>query len=373
MPVLPGILRVDATYRLGDDGRLEAELPIRKVPVRYEGNLYGRIARLVDAPAPAIAAAATRFGPLGPVVALSIPDRPGFLLTTSRRMRAMLDRIPKLHRWMATAGQAAIKGRDAVTAHAIAAYAEADPQLSAELVDWLSSDGAPLNDEDRNRLLAACDVLEELCLTALSRRIGEIVDDLAHPDRVTMVHPTPTAARRLRHGARLFSLLATKADEIGPASEVIPPDRLGSLGTELAPYFPDGNIVPAESVDGWRAAARLLAAWTRLAHHPSLLSVRQRRDLRDALAAQLQGIDAWPLPTGDTLGAYARALWALWPIFGDSAVPRACEGPACPNRLPSGAHGNQRFCQDHVREHDRRRAARNRARRSASRRRVDAT
>jgi hypothetical protein len=363
MPALPGVLRMDVTYRVGDQGRLiAADLPARRVPVRNEGALYRRVAALATAPDAVIADAATRYGPLGPVGPLAVPDRPGFVLAASRQMRTILDRIPHLRKWIATGGEAAVKGRDALTAHVVAVYAEADAEESQRLIAWLTGELPDLTPGDRARLLGACDLLEEACLTALANRINELLDDLAHPDRVTRVRPAHAARVRLHVGARLFQLLTAKVDEMGPASAFLSPQRLGGLATEFAPYLPDGNVIPADSVDGWRAAATLLARWQHLVTLRQYLTLSQRRQARDGLAAQLQQIDAWPLPTNEILGTYARALWSLWPVFAESAPLRACAWGGCSSTLPQDAHGNRRLCAEHIREADRLRAARNRAR-----------
>lgn len=77
------------------------------------------------------------------------------------------------------------------------------------------------------------------------------------------------------------------------------------------------------------------------------------------LTLRLQQVDAWPLPAGEVVGAFARALWSLWgPITGKQALRQCQWREGCARWLPADAHGNRQYCREHQKQ-----ALRDRARR----------
>jgi hypothetical protein len=208
------------------------------------------------------------------------------------------------------------------------------------------------------------DKLEHRIYAGLGRRAARINADHARGETHVRVNIQPAARHRLLSVATNWRLIMEKATESSSLNTLIPPGTLGRLATELRPYLNEGDLplYPAESVAEWRAACRELAGWVEELARPDATTPARRATLRPLLALRLQMIDAWPFPTGDLLGTFPRALWSLWqPVTGQNPE-RRCEEPECTRFLPVDAHGNLRLCEEHRREHDRRRAARNRSR-----------
>jgi hypothetical protein len=175
------------------------------------------------------------------------------------------------------------------------------------------------------------------------------------------VVPRPGTGRHLALAARVLPALVRKAEEAGSPAELIPPDSLGRFATSLQPYIRE-NILPPESVESWRAAAKELAGWVVVV---SLIPGAKPEELtraRAALTLRLQQVDAWPYPSGALVGAFGRALWSLWPRIVRERPERRCAWADCTTMLSGNAHGNRRYCDAHRREIARLRAARVRQR-----------
>jgi hypothetical protein len=152
----------------------------------------------------------------------------------------------------------------------------------------------------------------------------------------------------------------------GGLADLIPPGTLGRLATELRPYLSEGDLplYPAESVAEWRKACLELAGWVEELSRPDATDPDRRSALRALLLYRLQTIDAWPYPREELLGTFPRALWSLWKPVTGQRPQRRCASQECTRLLPDDAHGNRRLCDEHRKEADRLRAARNRRRRA---------
>jgi hypothetical protein len=42
------------------------------------------------------------------------------------------------------------------------------------------------------------------------------------------------------------------------------------------------------------------------------MSAAKLRQARELMAMRLRQVDAWPYPSGEQLGTFARALWSVW-------------------------------------------------------------
>ena len=366
MQDLRGLQRLALGYDLGDDGRLVARnLPARLVPAAGEGALYRRIAALADAPDAAIAAAASRYGPLGPVRPLAIPDRALFIWAMGEQFRKHMQDLGRLRSWLATGGQTPIAGRVAPMAHLIAAIAETDPLLSQRLLELLSQTGVPVVPEhERERLGIAFDEQEQLILHAIGKRERLLTKHAKKGDAHVRVIPAPGTGRYLGLAARYLRVLIRRAEEAGTTAALLPPESLGRFATSLQPYIED-NIVPTETVGAWRQAASELRTWVTILRATRTASPAEMSQPEALLTLRLQQVDAWPFPSGEHLGTFGRALWTVWTRLVAEAPQRRCTWPDCVTVLPIGAHGNRDYCDAHRREAARLRSARTRQRERA--------
>jgi hypothetical protein len=350
-------------YEARPDGRLmAAELRGRAVPARGEGALYRRLARLDNASDAAIAQAATRYGPLGPTGPLPVSDRPLYLWAVGEQLRRHVANLTPLRRWIATGGAAAIPGRLAATAHVLAAMAQGDPNLAQRLVDIANdSDWRPVPGRDHERLLADLDAYEQALYQAIGRRESVIADQVRDPDASIHVVPAPGTGQHIALAADALRALVTSTEAAGGPAEAIAPEALGRFATSLQPYI-DQNILPPETVAAWRIAAAELARWSVVVSLIRGATPAELAEARAKLTLRLQQVDAWPYPSGEVVGAFARALWSLWPRIVQQPPRRRCHWPSCPDLLPVDAHGTRRFCDAHRREAARLRAARVRKR-----------
>jgi hypothetical protein len=359
----PGLQRLALSYDLVDDGRLVArDPPARLVSATGEGALYRRIAALANATDAAIAAAAARYGPLGPVRPLAIPDRALFVWAMGEQVRKYMQGIGRLRLWIASGGQTPIPGRLAPSAHLLAALAETDQVLSQRLLDLFTENGPPLaSDEERERLTRAFDEQEQLMLAAIGRRERLLSEQVKKGDAHVRVSPRPGTGRYLGLAARYLRVLVAKAEEVGTTATLIPPDSIGRFATSLQPYIEE-NIVPTETVTAWRQAATELQTWSAILRATRMAKPAEISQPKALLTLRLQQIDAWPYPTGEQLGTFGRALWTVWPRLVQQSPQRRCTWPDCATMLPVGAHGNRDYCDLHRRETARLRSARRRQR-----------
>jgi hypothetical protein len=356
-----GLYRLALTYELADDGRLVAQdQPAALVPAGREGALYRHIAALADAPDTAIAAAASRYGPLGPVRPLPIPDRPLFLWSVDDRFRDYMRGIDQLHRWIATGGMTPIPGHVAASAHIVAAMAETDPVLAQRLIDLFTQDRLrELPDEERERLAQAYGVQEQVFFHAMRRRQHLLSKDFEKGDANVRVIPKPGTRPYLALAARYFQVLVAAVQELGTTTALIPPDSVGRVLTMLQPYV-EQNLVPAETATAWREAATELQDWANILRARRTAGRDRISQWKALLILRLQQVDAWPYPSGQQLGAFGRALWTVWTRLVQQPPQRCCTWPHCATRLPPGAHGNRHYCDVHRREAPRLRSARGR-------------
>src|SRR5450759_3444761 len=113
-----GFYRLALPYRLEEGGLLVAEhLPADKVPVRGEGALYRRLAKLADADAAALVVAASRYGPLGPTQSVRVADQPAYLWAVDGTVRGNVRNLKLLRAWLTHGGTTPIPGRVAPVAH----------------------------------------------------------------------------------------------------------------------------------------------------------------------------------------------------------------------------------------------------------------
>jgi hypothetical protein len=356
-----GLQRLTLSYDLADDGRLVArDLPARLVSAKGEGALYRRIAALANGTDAAIAAAAARYGPLGPVRPLSIPDRALFVWAMGEQFRQHMLGIGRLRLWVASGGQTPIPGRLAPSAHLLAAVAETDPVLSQRLLDLFTGNGPLLaSDQERERLTQAFDEQEQVMLAAIGRRERLLSKQVKKGDAHVRVSPKPGTGRYLGLTARYLRVLVAKAEEAGTTATLIPPDSLGRFATSLQPYIEE-NIVPTETVSAWRQAATELQTWTAILRATRTANPAEISQPKALLTLRLQQVDAWPYPSGEQLGTFGRALWTVWPRLVHQSPQRRCTWPDCATLLPAGAHGNRDYCDEHRREAARLRSARRR-------------
>jgi hypothetical protein len=359
------LYRQALTYDVTPDGALVPRaLPAQIVPADREAALYRHVAVLADAPNEAIAEAATRYGPLGPTGRLAIGDPAVFVVALGQAIRGHVAGGADLGRWIANGGRTPIPGHLAPTAHLLCAVAETDPVVSQRLLELFTEVGPGLkSEEERDQLLRAMEVQEQELLAAIGRREQLLSDHVKKGDAHVRVIPMPGTGRYLRLAARVLPVLIAKADEIGPPSTLIPPESLGRLATGFQPYIGE-NILPPEHVDRWRQAAAEMVAWSATVKAAGSMSAVQLSTARELLAMRLRQVDAWPYPVGEQVGTFARALWSVWQRLIGHRPPRTCTWPQCSTMLPADAHGNRRHCDQHRRERDRVRAARNRRQRT---------
>jgi hypothetical protein len=359
------IYRLALTYEPAPDGRLvPCDLPARLVTAKDEGALYRRIAALASAPDAAIAAAASRYGPLGPVRPLSIPDRALFVWAMGEQFRQYVLGIGRLRLWIRTGGQTPVPGRLAPSAHLLAAIAETDPFTSQRVLDLLTAeDPQSLSEAERERLGRAFDHQEQVIFHAIGRREGLLRKQVTKGDSNVRVVPKPGTGRYLDLASRYLRVLVRKAEEVGTTGAVIPPDSIGRFATSVQPYIQE-NIIPTETVGAWRKGATELRTWTAILRAARTASESERSQAKAVLTLRLQQVDAWPYPAGDQLGTFGRALWTVWPRLVGQQPQRRCAWEGCSTLLPTDAHGNRQHCDEHRRECDRLRAADNRRRRA---------
>ena len=362
-----GLYRLALTYRLEAGGLLVADqLTAEKVPARGEGALYRRLAALADAGDDALVAAASRYGPLGPTGPIRVQDRPAYLWAADRSLRTSVRNVRLLRAWLAHGGTTPLPGRIAPVAHALAAIAEADTDGTfARLAELIAEGDAPTQLE-RSTFDRKVDRLEHRLYAGIGRRAAAMNRDTAHGEDTVMVHVQPTARPRLASGARHWLALMGKASEFGGLAELIPPGTLGRVATEVRPYLSEGDLplYPVERLTEWRKACRELVGWADELAGLASAGPNGREALRATLVYRLQSVDAWPYPTDAILGTFPRALWSVWQPLTGARPRRACAWPDCTALLPEDAHGSRRLCDDHRREADRIRAARNRQRRA---------
>ena len=248
-----GLQRMALHYDLADDGRLVARnLPASQVSAKGEGALYRRIAILASASDEAIADAASRYGPLGPVRPLSIPDRALFMWAIGEQFRQHMLGLGRLRLWLATGGLTPIPGRLAPMAHLVAAVAETDPVLCQRLLDVFTENGPTVvPEEERDWLGRAFDAQEQVILHAIGRRERLLTKHVKKGDAHVRVIPKPGTGRYLRLASRYLRALIAKAEEVGTTATLIPPDSVGRVATSLQPYIQE-NILPTETVTAWR-------------------------------------------------------------------------------------------------------------------------
>ena len=206
------------------------------------------------------------------------------------------------------------------------------------------------------------DRLEHRMYAGISRRAALINRDHARAEHHVTVHVQPEARPRLAAAATHWRIVLDKAAEVGGLADLIPPGTLGRLATEFRPYLSEGDLplYPAESVTEWRKACGELAGWVEELSRPDATDPGRRSGLRALLLHRLQTIDAWPFPTEELLGTFPRALWSLWRPVTGTTPQRQCASPECTRLLPADARANRRLCDEHRKEADRARAARNR-------------
>jgi hypothetical protein len=357
-----GLDRLELTYELAEDGRLvPRDLPARRVPARGEGALYRQIAALADAPDTAIAAAASRYGPLGPLGLLPLTDPAAFIWAAGELLRQTVLDIDRLGPWIDARGNTAVPARLARSAHILAALAETDSALAQRLVDLFTQGRlSDLPDEEGQQLLQAYGVQHHVWLQAIARRAHLIVEHLNMADAHVRVIPKPGRGRYLALAARYLPLLVANAQELGPIAAIVPPDSLARVLTTLQPDFEE-NLVAPETVTGWRQAATELQGWATTIRAARSASPAQISEAADFLTLRLQQVYAWPYPSGQPLGAFGRALWTVWPRLLQQPPQRRCTWPDhCATLLPPRAHGNRHYCDAHRREAARTRSARRR-------------
>jgi hypothetical protein len=368
-PANAKLYRLALTYRIETGGLLAAEtLPAERVPAIREGALFRRLARLADADDAALVTAASRYGPLGPTGPIRVPDQAAYLWAADTAVRGNVRNLGLLRKWLAHGGTTPIPGRVAPVAHAVAIIAEADTDWTlGRLAQFITGADTP-TELERATFAGRIDRLEQKFYAGLSRRAALITRDHARGDSAVTVHVQPAARARLATAAAHWRTVLDKAAEFGGISELVPPGTLGRLATEFRPYLGEGDLplYPAESVADWRKACRELAGWTGELARPTAPTKEGRATLRALLVLRLRAVDAWPFPTDELLGTFGRALWSLWePVTGERP-PRPCSEVGCANLLPAGARSDRHLCDEHRREHDRERAARNRLKRRAT-------
>jgi hypothetical protein len=146
----------------------------------------------------------------------------------------------------------------------------------------------------------------------------------------------------------------------------------------------------AETVQGWLAASQEMRHWVvavdiRKRAEAGTLRMSDLDDLRSLIPVLLDGTQtgldgattpgeliellaprltarlrrhlgtsrAWPYPAHRVVGAFGRALWAIWFEFTDERPPQLCAAAGCGETFP--AHGNRRYCDAHRLIRDRRR------------------
>jgi hypothetical protein len=396
------LYRLSVTYGVAEDGTLRAVgPPTGRVRATGEGLLYRGLATLADAGDVAIAAGATRLGPLGPLgeVAASF-DAQRFGWVLGEAMTDLVDQVDEVRRSVARG----VQGRRSLAAHLLVAVAGIDPDLVTGLLAALDPN-ASLTSAERARLR---DLLwrEFLALLARYSAQGEtIVDDLARGDEVVHVTiPPGVTAERLRLATAFLETTQRAMGRDGGAGAVFGPGSLGRFATLLSPYE-DSHGSPIdvpETCTAWRSAGREMRVWresVRLLRalaagqdvapgleavlgelrtyaavdgldQTGLPSVRVqspdtlRGRTASLLTLRLQQVDAWPLPHDEVVGAFGRSLWSLWRPITDTSPPRECQWrDGCTRLLPADAHANLRYCREHQREAPRARAERNRGRR----------
>lgn len=81
--------------------------------------------------------------------------------------------------------------------------------------------------------------------------------------------------------------------------------------------------------------------------------------LANILSLRLRQVAAYPLPVGQVVGAFGRALWSLWlPITGREPARPCMWSAGCQVILPEGSHRNLHFCETHLAEAARKRSER---------------
>ncbi|MGC8635303.1 MAG: hypothetical protein ACP5VP_11730 [Candidatus Limnocylindrales bacterium] len=407
--------RVQVAYRLAADGVLVPVAPPQvRVPVSGEAPLYRRLAGLVEADDATVCAAASRYGPLGPIgelATLGDERKLGWFLTEGIALVAT--ELDELDRWIAAGGgiSVAIPGRLSRTAYLLAAFAQVDPSLVARLLEALTPGSA--------RSAAERAELRELLWREWLRVLpwytaqGDAIEaDRARGDALVRVSAPPgTTVERLRSARRLLQeTFRSMADHGGPGS-TLEPGTLGGL-TALINAYPGLDATPLylpETVSAWRMASAELALWQEAVHclrrlgrdsgaasrlDPLLNQLTStltqlaafagvsrgvaeglvppardsvRAEAASLLTLRLQQVGAWPRPADEVVGAFARALWSLWlPLTGRQPQRRCAWPSGCAVLLPADAHGNRRYCEAHRRQAQRDRAARNRQRRRSA-------
>jgi hypothetical protein len=393
--------RFAVAYALDPAGELAPVAPPdRELPATGEAVLYAHLARLVDVTDDEIVAAATRYGPLGPLRAVRVADPARYIYLLNRAILNERHHLDELHRWVASGSVIRIPARLAPLALLIVAFAEADPATSAELGE-LMDDPAPVIARSEPEQLWARLMRHHFQVAArVDIKPARARRWISKPDALVFVRVSLGRAVQLRPAARLVRSLLASFERDGGLAAIVEPAALGRFAVEVAPYHvaPFFGLSETETLAHWRAAAAELSHWRRAVHDlrtlrtsptrtrvtPPLEVLRAYAGIRVAgaspaefdderalagelsalLALRLQEIGAWPFPLGDILGTFGRALWSLWQPITTTAPPRRCTwSEGCTSTLPANAHGSRRYCDAHRTMAARDRAARNRARR----------
>ena len=394
------LYRLAVTYGVTEDGALRAVgPPTGRVRATGEGLLCRMLATLADADDVAIAAGATRLGPLGPLGEASFDER-RFGWALGEAMTDFMGQVDEVRRSVARV----VPGRLSSAAHLLVAIAGIDPDLMTDLLAALDP-YASLTSAERTRLR---DLLwrEFLALLARYSTQGEtIADDLARGDETVHVTIPPGAtAERLRLARVFLETTQAAMGRDGGAGAVFGPGSLGRFATLLSPYEGShGSLIDVpETCAAWRSAGREMRVWRECVRLLRALAAGQevasgleavlgelrtyaaidgldqaglpparvqsldtlRGRAASLLTLRLQQVDAWPLPHDEVVGAFGRSLWSLWRPITERRPPRQCQWrDGCTRLLPADAHANLRYCREHQREARRARAERNRGRR----------
>jgi hypothetical protein len=229
-------------------------------------------------------------------------------------------------------------------------------------------------------------------------------DNPAEGDRPVYVRVAAgTTAAQLRLARRVLRATWRAIAHDGGLGAVLEPGNLGSFAT-LTGQFPIRGqtlLTAPETVADWRNAGIEMAEWQEAVRMvrasagghavdslrwPTLTNLRRfagisearaagavalaggpghlNEDLAPLLTLRLQQVDAWPLPEGEVVGTFGRALWSLWsPITAREPIRRCQWRNGCSRLMAEGSHGNRRYCEEHRKEASRMRARRNRSQR----------
>jgi hypothetical protein len=396
------LYRQSVAYKIDSNGELvPVAPPTAEIPARGEARLYRQLAGLASATDAEIAAAATRFGPLGPLRPITLSDPARYLYFLDWAIRNERRHFKDLRRWLASGSVLPIPARLAPLATLIVAFADADPDVSALLAEVFEAlaEGGPVGARSAGPELVAR-------LMGYQFRLSTNVDIppptanewISQPDALVPVRVAPGSAAQLPVAANLVLSVLEMIERDGGVSALLDPSELGRFAAEVAPYHAARifRLAPPETLDTWRLAARELADWTSAVRDLRILRAAPTRrrvsppisalrayggvgeaevaeeidderalsaELSALLALRLQQIGAWPYPAEALVGTFGRALWSLWRPIKASAPPRRCAWPGkCSTVLSESSHGNRRYCEYHRRMAARDRAARSRAR-----------